>query len=396
MDDRRVLYEIAQHFVIRNYRVVLEPGHGCSVRVDEATGEPRLPLSMGIEPDVDNLLAQINHVLDDLVAEQRNKYTAYEAKLAGLTDAEHAALYAQAAGGGLWDATGGGLIDMIQAAPGAVVKLVKAFPGISTAYLKTLQRIALMPARLAALTKESIMTGSTGPLEAEIDAMVKPLVNTYEEAQRYKSMLSVLFTDEQTMEILQDFAQRYWDATHPLERTAMGASAAADIVVTVVLAIFTAGVGAAANVAAKSARLSKLAELLEKLAKILKRIGPRHRLPKKELPCADAVADAKNAPKGAAPAKGMPGVDLPSKKVDDLVDGDSLKKKKPVADKKFKKKHLDGDPKDPYTLMPDGKPMGAEVGKVPKHLKGLDDLPTNHENYVKDGWPSLDVEYAPG
>jgi hypothetical protein len=68
----------------------------------------------------------------------------------------------------------------------------------------------------------------------------------------------------------------------------------------------------------------------------------------------------------------------------------------PTASKKFKKKHLDGDPKDPYTLMEDGKPMGAEVGKVPSHLKGLDDLPTNHDKYVKDGWPDLNAEYRKG
>ncbi|NNK00560.1 MAG: hypothetical protein HKP58_09115, partial [Desulfatitalea sp.] len=323
MDDRRVVRETAKHLVLSSYRVVLEPGHGWAVGVDEATGEPRLPLSMGIEPDVDNLLAQINHLLDDLVAGQRKKYNAYETQLAGLTEAEQADLYAQDAGGGLWDATGGGLIDMIQAAPGAVVRLVKAFPGISTKYLKTLQRIALMPARLGALTAESIMTGSTDPLEAEIDGMVKPLVNTYEEALRYKSMLGVLFTDEQTMELLQDFAQRYWEATHPLERTAMGASAAADIVVTIVLAVFTAGVGAAANVAAKSARLSRLAELLEKLAKMLKRTGHREWLPKKGRP--GAIADPKKTSKGAKSAKGMPGVDDPPKKVDDLVDGDGKK-----------------------------------------------------------------------
>jgi hypothetical protein len=46
--------------------------------------------------------------------------------------------------------------------------------------------------------------------------------------------------------------------------------------------------------------------------------------------------------------------------------------------------------------MPDGKPMGSEVGKVPSHLKGLDGLPTNHDKYVKDGWPSLNAEYRKG
>jgi hypothetical protein len=46
--------------------------------------------------------------------------------------------------------------------------------------------------------------------------------------------------------------------------------------------------------------------------------------------------------------------------------------------------------------MEDGKPMGADVGKVPSNLQGLKKLPKNHDKYVKDGWPSLDVEYTPG
>jgi hypothetical protein len=45
----------------------------------------------------------------------------------------------------------------------------------------------------------------------------------------------------------------------------MGASAVTDIVVTVILAIITAGVGAVANIAAKSTRLVKVAKLLKKL-----------------------------------------------------------------------------------------------------------------------------------
>jgi hypothetical protein len=55
----------------------------------------------------------------------------------------------------------------------------------------------------------------------------------------------------------------------------MAASAVADIVVTVILAIVTAGVGAAASVISKSGRLVKVTELLEKITAVLRRIGPR-------------------------------------------------------------------------------------------------------------------------
>ena len=56
----------------------------------------------------------------------------------------------------------------------------------------------------------------------------------------------------------------------------------------------------------------------------------------------------------------------------------------------FKRRHKDGTENDPYTLMPDGKPMGAERGKMPKELYGMKDLPARHEEYVARGWPSLE------
>ncbi len=77
----------------------------------------------------------------------------------------------------------------------------------------------------------------SNPLKHEIDRIVAPVAQGYEQAQKYKSMLTVLLSDEETYDLLYDFGQRYWDATHPLELTEMGASAVADIVVTVLLAM---------------------------------------------------------------------------------------------------------------------------------------------------------------
>ncbi len=57
----------------------------------------------------------------------------------------------------------------------------------------------------------------------------------------------------------------------------------------------------------------------------------------------------------------------------------------------FKRVHKDGPEDDKYTLMPDGKPMGAEVGKMPTELEGMYRLPANHDEYVRKGWPRLDV-----
>jgi hypothetical protein len=143
------------------------------------------------------------------------------------------------------------------------------------------------------------------PLKAEADKFVQPLAKTYDQAVYYKGVLVTLYEDEQTMGLLNDFANDYWDATHPLERTEMGASAAADIVVTILLALVTAGVGAAANIAAKSARLAKAAKLLDKIAGMLKRTGHRERIPKKETNrSSHAIKTNKGSPK--AKNAGMP------------------------------------------------------------------------------------------
>ncbi len=271
MDDRRVVRETARQLTHYGHQVVLEPGLGWAVQVDAATAAPVVPVAVEPEPEVDSALADLKGVLDELVGEQRKKYAQYEAKLATLSEADKAALYGQKAGAGLWEATIGGAVG-----------LVKALPGFAAGYFKTLCKIAMLPSELATATARSLATGDMAPLKAEADKFVQPLVKTYDQSVYYKSMLVTLYEDEQTMGLLNDFANDYWDATHPLERTEMGASAAADIVVTILLALVTAGVGAAASIAAKSTRLAKAAKLLDKIAGMLKRTGHRNRMPKKE------------------------------------------------------------------------------------------------------------------
>jgi len=285
MDDHRVVRETADQLAHHGYQVVLEPGLGWAVQVDAATTAPVVPVAVEPEPEVDSALADLKVVLDELVGEQRKKYAQYEAKLATLSDADKAALYGQKAGTGLWGATIGGAVG-----------LVKALPGFAAGYVKTLCKIAMLPSELAAATARSIATGDMAPLKAEADKFVQPLAKTHDQAAYYKSVLVTLYEDEQTMGLLNDFANDYWDATHPLERTEMGASAAADIVVTILLALVTAGVGAAANIAAKSTRLAKAAKLLDKIAGMLKRTGHRQKISKNDISGSDLAVNAKKIP----------------------------------------------------------------------------------------------------
>lgn len=70
---------------------------------------------------------------------------------------------------------------------------------------------------------------------------------------------------------------------------------------------------------------------------------------------------------------------------------------KPTAvSPQFKRKHLEGSNKDPYTLQADGKPLGATAGVMPLSVLGLEELPENHDILVKEGYPNLNFERAPG
>jgi len=67
---------------------------------------------------------------------------------------------------------------------------------------------------------------------------------------------------------------------------------------------------------------------------------------------------------------------------------------KPKAGNRIHKRmHKDGNESDPYTLMADGKPMGASKGEMPSSMKGMKKKPANHDTFVKQGWPDLN---APG
>ncbi len=261
MNDQEVVRAVADELTNHIYQVVVESGCGWAVHIEESTGQTAVPVSVEPEPELATIFEELKEQLDGLVTEQQKKYDQYEAKLAEMSEAEKAALYGKRAGTGIFSFVGD-LVDM-----------VNAFPSFYVGYLKALRSVAIYPSQLSAVLAESVVTGSLGPLEDEIDKLVKPIAGTYAEFKHFKGMLQILLTDRETLELLHDFAQRYYDATHPLELTEMGASAATDIVVSVLFTIFTACVGAAANVAAKSTKLVRVSKLLERLAKVLKRIG---------------------------------------------------------------------------------------------------------------------------
>jgi hypothetical protein len=284
-------------------KVVIHPTIGWAVKAPSDADFPVLPPGVEAEPDLDGQLLELQACLDELVAGQQQQYKQYEADLARMSPEEKALFYSRNAGDAVYDNVIDDSWQMIKAAPAVLEKAAKAFPGFCKNSLNTLWKVAQTPSRMAYLTAQGIATGNYNPLQQEIDSIVTPLATTYEQALEYKSMLTVLFQDEDLYPMLYDFAERYWDATHPVERTRMTASAASDVLVTLILAISTAGVGAAANVAAKSGKLAKAGKLLKKITETIKRTGSRHQVPKKDLEGgAETIArTSSGAKKGGTP-----------------------------------------------------------------------------------------------
>ncbi len=335
MNDSQVLREAARQLSRHACPVVIEPRMGWAVQVDAATAGPVQPLSVEPAPDLDGLLADLKIELDALVAEQRKKSDAIEAQLATMSEAEKAAFIGKKTGGTFWDHTAGGIWDLVKSAPGAIWSGAKAFPGFYVGYLQTVWKVAQTPSKMAALATQALITGDMNPLQKEIDKIVDPIAHTYEQAAEYKSMLTILFNDQDTYNLFYDFAQRYYNATHPIELAQMGVSATTDIIVTVILAIFTAGVGAVANVAAKSTRLVRMFKKLKKITTTIKKLAHNNKLPARIKTAAESASKRKK-PK-ATSTKGMPEVNTPKKL-------DKVNKKKYDADDK-----LDG-PKTTTTL----------------------------------------------
>ena len=89
--------------------------------------------------------------------------------------------------------------------------------------------------------------------------------------------------DEKTQEIILEFGKEYIGAQHSLEWANFAGGAAFDIVLTALLAFFTAGVGAAASIGAKAGRLMKpLAKLGEKFSELAKKLSKKFKPKKKK------------------------------------------------------------------------------------------------------------------
>ena len=63
-----------------------------------------------------------------------------------------------------------------------------------------------------------------------------------------------------------------------------------------------------------------------------------------------------------------------------------------VGNRVHRRKHPDGPEQDPYTMQSDGRPLGADAGKMPAECIGMEEPPPNHDVLVDEGWPDLTFE----
>ena len=262
MNNHQVVRTAANELCLNAYRMVVEPKIGWAVRIEPETDEVTQPITVEAAPDFDDILGELKSELDGLVAEQKREYEKWEAKLSKMSDSEKAALYGKKSGSTLFDATIGTGVDMVKMSATQMWK------------------VYTYPKRLADISAEAIRTGSWEPLQNEIKSKINPMVRGAQQAKHYTSMTMVLLGEPQTRDMLIDFADRYWDNTHPIQKVQWGVEAGSELIIGILLLIFTAGAGTAANIAAKSGRVIKLAKLLEKVAGTLKRVKSPTRLPK--------------------------------------------------------------------------------------------------------------------
>ena len=138
MDDTRVLCAAARQISRNSLRVVIRPGLGWAVQVDAQTAETLQPPTVEPEPELARLHTELKAHLDALVVAQQKKYDQYEAELARLSDSEKLLLYGKKAGGAAYDSAVNDPWRILKAAPGAIWKAAKAFPGFYAGCLKTL------------------------------------------------------------------------------------------------------------------------------------------------------------------------------------------------------------------------------------------------------------------
>ncbi|QUM85211.1 hypothetical protein [Moritella sp. 28] len=218
-------------------------------------------------------------------------------------------------------------------------------------------------------------TGDLAGLRREFEEIAKQGGETFDAIKDCFKTLYIIAMDGESRSMLADFPEAYFDAHSSVEKKRLVGKLAFEVLFT----IATFGAGAAVSAIAKSKYFVKAGQALQDITKHIKLEKLNH---KRDGTTNDDVLDA-------------------AERIDDelvlvaplpyeVKEGVNAFDGSPVI---FKRQHKDGEQgesrPDSYTLMPDGKPMGATEGAMPSRFEGIKKLPPEVSTKVQEGWPNI-------
>jgi hypothetical protein len=272
MNDDAVMRAVARELALHGFKVVIRPKHGVAVEIADNFAGNGFPLGLYLAPDLDTQLSTLAKHLEALVHDQQHRTAS------------------------LLDLPAEDRTEEIEAAPGQLARAVTAFPGFHPSLIRELTHIGQAPVRICATEQQASISNGRGHLHAQVEKVATALHSNREQALACCAMLTPLLTDFETMQVVQDFAQRHLTATHAHERGQLGISTPADMVTALVLALALMHSGRAEAIVAQSPILAKASGQLQLLACALKSIEPRQPPAKKDPAASEAAVPSKALP----------------------------------------------------------------------------------------------------
>ncbi|KZZ10721.1 hypothetical protein A3746_14615 [Oleibacter sp. HI0075] len=327
------------------------------------------------------LKAQIQTALEKIIAEERREAAMHERQLSKESFGNVALIYL---GGFAYNAYRSGKelvlwLKEVSDLVNPVVRMEHRFKAAQAAWLQD---------NLADAANVYAQTYVEGEKRELVEALgFDPTTITLEQLDEAMAMASLIWDDPNLKMQLTKFIKDYASAQHSIEMTEALGAEALGILLSVILVALTAGAALPAVGFNAVRKFKVLGELLVEYARVTQRIARQLKRfsgkGKKSATHSDFDSDEiivrKTPP--PPPYKPHPGAVERGPKAGDTI---------------HKRLHEDGETIDSYTLQADGKPMGADAGKMPDELSGLEDLPENHDALVEEGWPDLNKEYRPG
>jgi hypothetical protein len=222
-----------------------------------------------------------------------------------------------------------------------------------------------------------VATGDLGGLRSEFENIAANSGEAFDKIKNCFKTLYIIAMDPESRGMVAGFPKDYFDAHSSVEKTRLVGTLAFEII----LALATYGVSVAVSAIAKSKYFAKAGQAIQDITKHIKLEKLNH---KRDGMTNDDILDE-------------------VERIDDelvLVTSVQYKVKEGVnafegSPVIFKRQHKDGQQGHPdtwpdsYTLMPDGKPMGATAGEMPAKFEGIKKLPLGVQDKMAEGWPDL-------